>query len=290
MTITYKLHQSDTSTANPGEQPETTAQPESGNNYPLVILVHGLTCDGSDWAAVVSTLNQHSFDCMTVDLRGHGKSADLPGPYSVEQSGKDLAELITAKSLDNVVLVGHSMGTRVVLECRDRLPDPIRQIVFVDGSCQAQGDPELARQSMQTLLSEPDTTALMVSKMFEDMFGGTLDSRLSQQIIQRAANMPTGRVSQLLVDMHGWDAGELENSLLRLNAAARTGFSVLQSTSLDSARKRRNMRPGESSDYLDLLRTKVRRASIEVLENTGHFIQLEHPERVSKVIIKRFAV
>jgi len=100
--------------------------------------------------------------------------------------------------------------------------------------------------------------------------------------------MPTDRISQLLVDMHGWDAGELETALLRLNAAARTGFSVLQSTSLDSARNRRQLKQGESSDYLELMRTKVRRASIEVLENTGHFIQLEQPERVSDVIIKRF--
>ena len=288
MTITYKLHQSDTSTANPGETPENTGQPESACNYPLVILVHGLTCDGSDWAAVVANLNQRSFDCMTVDLRGHGASAGLAGPFTIEQSGKDLADLITAKSLDNVVLVGHSLGTRVVLACRDRLPEPIRQIVFLDGSCQAQGDPELARQSLQTLLREPDTTALMVQKMFEDMFGGTLDAQVSQQIIQRATNMPTSRVSQLLVDMHGWDAGELEHALLRLNAAARTGFSVLQSTWLDGSRNRRNMNQGESSDYLDLLRTKVRRASIEVLENTGHFIQLEHPERVGDVIVKRF--
>jgi len=90
------------------------------------------------------------------------------------------------------------------------------------------------------------------------------------------------------VDMHGWDAGELETALLRLNAAARTGFSVLQSTSLDSARNRRQLKQGESSDYLELLRTKVRRASIEVLENTGHFIQLEQPERVSDVVVKRF--
>jgi len=226
---------------------------------------------------------------MTVDLRGHGGSAGLAGPYSIEQSGKDLAELIVAKSLDNVVLVGHSLGTRVVLACRDRLPDPIRQIVFIDGSCQAQGDPELARQSMQTLLKEPDTTALMVRKMFEDMFGGTLDAQQTQHIIQRATNMPTGRVSQLLVDMHGWDAGELENSLLRLNAASRTGFSVLQSTWLDGSRNRRNMTQGGGSDYLELLRTKVRRASIEVLEDTGHFLQLEHPQRVSDVIVKRFA-
>lgn len=57
---------------------------------------------------------------VLVDLRNHGKSAEIEGllpPHNLENAAKDLANLVKAEGWDwPDVVIGHSMGGKVALQ------------------------------------------------------------------------------------------------------------------------------------------------------------------------------
>ncbi len=251
------------------------------------MLIHGLSCDETDWDAITAILRERKKAYLTVDLRGHGKSANLPGPYTIETMAADVAQLIREQNLQNLILVGHSMGTRVALAVRDSCRDAISQIIFVDGSCQATGDPELARQAVYDLFSNDAVYRNFLGRMFHDMFfdQNTHDAR--DTTIERALAMNKKVLTDVLGDMRAWDAASMISSLQRLNAATGTRFKIIQSTRVDGSMERRMLKASDEYDYLTLLRQYVGRAIFDIVEDTGHFIQFEKPQAIADLIDRR---
>ena len=87
----------------------------TGQGRPPIVFVHGFGCAHSDWDAQVSHLSPRR-QTIAVDLRGHGASPGTPNQCSIEQFGADVAEVMQTLALPPAVLVGHSMGCRVVVE------------------------------------------------------------------------------------------------------------------------------------------------------------------------------
>ena len=61
---------------------------------PPIVFVHGLGGSGHVWHGVVQAMSQHHH-CVTVDLRGHGRSQGR-GKLSVDGWAKDVHKLIAA--------------------------------------------------------------------------------------------------------------------------------------------------------------------------------------------------
>lgn len=80
-----------------------------GSGHRWIVFVHGLSCDRSDWRKQLQAL-QDDYRCLAVDLRGHGKSAQLSGPLDIETHASDLNHVMRSLNITNAVLVGHSMG------------------------------------------------------------------------------------------------------------------------------------------------------------------------------------
>jgi pimeloyl-[acyl-carrier protein] methyl ester esterase len=86
----------------------------TGSGRPLV-LIHGWAMHAGVWQGFSEELAEH---CMTVslDLRGHGSSRSLEGPYSFEQQARDVAALIEHLQIADAVLAGWSMGVAIILK------------------------------------------------------------------------------------------------------------------------------------------------------------------------------
>jgi pimeloyl-ACP methyl ester carboxylesterase len=66
----------------------------------------------------------------TLDLPGHGRS-DPPGRDNVTAYADDVAAFITALKLENIVIVGHSMGGAIAQTMALRHPDKVAGIILV---------------------------------------------------------------------------------------------------------------------------------------------------------------
>jgi pimeloyl-ACP methyl ester carboxylesterase len=102
-----------------------------GTGSPALVFVHGISCDQSYWRKQVGPFSK-DLQVVTVDLAGHGESGMGRKDWSMEAYGGDVAAVVGDLDLQNVVLVGHSMGGAVILEAARLLPGQVDGIVIVD--------------------------------------------------------------------------------------------------------------------------------------------------------------
>lgn len=109
---------------------------DGGSDRARVVLgAHGVTSTGAIWQLVADALP--GVRLLAPDLRGHGRSNGLPGPYGLVQQADDLARVLDAFDLDRVVFVGHSLGAFAGVRFAERHRDRLHALVLVDGGLPA---------------------------------------------------------------------------------------------------------------------------------------------------------
>jgi len=68
---------------------------------------------------------------LALDFRGHGKSEVTIAGYSIEQLADDVLKILTAIGIDQVVLVGHSMGGMVAQQFCLNHGEQVMELVLV---------------------------------------------------------------------------------------------------------------------------------------------------------------
>lgn len=96
-----------------------------------ILAVHGVTASHLTWPLIASLLPDAHV--IAPDLRGRGRSNELPGPWGMPQHADDLAAVLDALGVDSAVVVGHSMGAFASLVLANRHPDKVKSLVLVDG-------------------------------------------------------------------------------------------------------------------------------------------------------------
>lgn len=103
-----------------------------GDDDSPVICLHGIWDDGKYFADFPL---KGAFDGQKMylfDLRGHGESDKPDAGYGLNNYADDIVAFITERRLDNVVLVGHSLGALTSLLVAAAMPDRIRAMVLED--------------------------------------------------------------------------------------------------------------------------------------------------------------
>jgi pimeloyl-ACP methyl ester carboxylesterase len=84
-----------------------------GESGPAVVCVHGITSSRKSWQRTAQSL-QDRFRVFAYDQRGHGDSAAVTGPMTLQRSLQDLRDVVSAIG-QPVALIGHSWGGAVAL-------------------------------------------------------------------------------------------------------------------------------------------------------------------------------
>jgi pimeloyl-ACP methyl ester carboxylesterase len=102
---------------------------ERGEGEPLV-LVHGGAVDARFFDGNIGALAAR-FRVYALDLRGHGHTADVEGPFTYEALAQDTIDFVDTVIGAPAHLVGHSIGGAVVLHVALRRPDLVRRLVLI---------------------------------------------------------------------------------------------------------------------------------------------------------------
>lgn len=105
---------------------------DTGVGTPLVFL-HGWCVSSAVWQLQFEGLSA-SFRLIAPDLRGHGRSRSVQGPFGFEHFAADLAELLHFLDLKDVVLIGWSMGAQIALQAYDDLIGRLAGLVLVSAT------------------------------------------------------------------------------------------------------------------------------------------------------------
>ena len=82
---------------------------DHGSGKPI-ILIHGYPLSGASWEKQMPALLNAGYRVITYDRRGFGKSSQPTAGYNYDTFAADLREVITQLKLQDVTLVGFSMG------------------------------------------------------------------------------------------------------------------------------------------------------------------------------------
>jgi pimeloyl-ACP methyl ester carboxylesterase/uncharacterized membrane protein HdeD (DUF308 family) len=99
---------------------------------PLVVLLHGINSDGTDWRAVIDDIGPDC-RCIALDLLGFG---DSPKPLDCDYTADDHAAAVHATLLSLGVhspflLVGYSLGGDVALRFASTWPEMVRRLFLL---------------------------------------------------------------------------------------------------------------------------------------------------------------
>ena len=176
----------------------------NGAGSPPLVFVHGFACSHTDWQAQVEHFSARHMT-VAVDLPGHGATPAPPGPAASRSAAPRWRNCCAPDSLPPAVLVGHSMGCRVVLDAALRAPGQVAGVVLVDGSRFAAA----AIQAFEARFAAGEYRQL-VNGLFEQMFTERSDAKVVADAARRALALPEDVGRAMLISMVRYDIESLE--------------------------------------------------------------------------------
>ena len=101
-----------------------------GEGQPLIIL-HGLLGTLDNWMTLGKQFAELGLKVYLVDQRNHGKSPHL-SEHSYEKMSEDLNDFIEQHFIVDPIIIGHSMGGKVVMRYAFDYPNVAEKLIIAD--------------------------------------------------------------------------------------------------------------------------------------------------------------
>ncbi len=228
-----------------------------GTGRTAVVLVHGWACDLGVWRSQAAVL-EGRVRILALDLPGHGRSDKPTVPYSMAFMARAVNAVVEAAQVDQVVLVGHSMGTPVARQFYRLFGAKVKGIVVVDGALKSPGLDSAAIERTVQAFSGPGREA-MFEQMIAPMFPGEALAAARRDVIRMANATPphvvTGAMRGML-DPAIWGDDPIRVPVLAVMAKG----------------------PNWPPAYRAYVTRLVPELDYQELEGVHHFLMLERPD------------
>ena len=147
---------------------------EGDEGAPALLVAHSLGSDLNQWEPQMPSLTRR-FRVIRYDSRGHGLSEPTPGPYSVEQLGRDALAILDALKIKKAHYKGLSLGGAVGMWLMTNAPERIDRAILANTNA-CFGHPDVWNARIKQALAEGlDAMAL-----------GTMDRWFTRDFQERA--------------------------------------------------------------------------------------------------------
>ncbi|MCH7773491.1 MAG: 2-succinyl-6-hydroxy-2,4-cyclohexadiene-1-carboxylate synthase [Bacteroidetes bacterium] len=242
-----------------------------------ILMLHGFTGSLDDWREIHRLLNPN-FNYIGIDLVGHGKS-DSPvivDKYSPQALSKQINDLLNNLSIEQIIIVGYSMGGRAALSFAINHPNKIRGLILEGTTAGIESekirnerikiDEELADYIESHNIEE--FVELWMNKEIFNTQRRFSNEKLKNIRKKKTLNSKIGLANSL----RGFGTGRMGyfgNKLNQINCPVMliTGELDIKFTKINS-----------------VLKKKFPNAKHKIIKNAGHNVHLEEPERFVTVI------
>lgn len=104
-----------------------------GSGQPLVLLHGNLSTIGTSFGKMIPLLSE-TRRVIAIEQQGHGHTADIDRPFTIEQWAQDTTALLRHLGIEQADFFGYSSGGGLALEIALRSPDLVRKFVFAGGT------------------------------------------------------------------------------------------------------------------------------------------------------------
>ena len=114
-----------------------------------MILLHGGLMSGEMFEPILPSLVERH-QVITVDLQGHGRTADIDRPIDIRLMADDIAALIDHLGLEKPDVVGYSLGGGVALLTALKYPEKVGKLISASANIRRDAiPPEMLAQQAQ---------------------------------------------------------------------------------------------------------------------------------------------
>lgn len=106
------------------------AYSDQGSGNQTIIFVHGLASYIPAWKKNIEDLKS-SYRCIAIDLPGYGKSSKGNYDVSMDFFADAIQDLCKKLNIQQVILVGHSMGGQISIVTALKYPDLVTKLILV---------------------------------------------------------------------------------------------------------------------------------------------------------------
>ena len=236
---------------------------------PAVVLLHGFPDSWQVWESVIPRLAA-DYRVFALDQRGFGETDKPIGSYAAADFADDVAAFMDAVGVERAAVVGHSFGSFVAQNVAIRHPQRVDRLVLVGSGASFDNavGAEL-RALLPSIADSPDPE--LVREFQRSTFHHLPDAATFERLIGQSMKVP----------------GHVWRSLGPALAENRTdGLRTVQAPTLLVAGDRDTLFPLEEQHRLFRL---LPHAELTCYADTGHFIQVERPDRFAADLLEFLA-
>jgi pimeloyl-ACP methyl ester carboxylesterase len=234
----------------------------AGLGSPALVFVHGWSCDRTYWERQMEAFQSNHL-VVALDLAGHGDSGLDRKVWSMEAFGKDVASVVEKLDLNEVILIGHSMGGSVILEAERIVPRRVSALIAVDTFFNVEMILSQEQADQFLLPFRLDFRSTTRNYVTGYMFTPDTDASLKEAIATDMSLAPPEVATESLVHLVRYDT---PSALQNLGAPIHCINSDKYATEVDTAR--------QYAPSFD----------VSVLPGASHFLMMENPEAFNRLL------
>ncbi|KQC32531.1 alpha/beta hydrolase [Nonlabens sp. YIK11] len=241
-----------------------------GQGKPFVIL-HGFLGMADNWKTLGTQWSESGFEVHLLDQRNHGRSFHSD-EHNYDVMAADLKEYCDHHNLENIILLGHSMGGKVAMRAAVLYPELIDKLIIADIAPKPY-DPH--HSDIIHALESVDFTTINSRKDADAAVGRTISDKGTRQFLLKSLfrkdktsygwrfNLPALSQAQSMVGSH---------EPIEMPVQIPTMF----------------IRGGKSGYILDSDKAVIdhafAKAELHTISNAGHWLHAEQPDEFNRLV------
>jgi 3-oxoadipate enol-lactonase len=185
----------------------------TGQGQPLV-FINGLGSSTRDWEFQVAEFSR-TYQVITYDLRGHGRSDKPAGPYSIPQFAADSAGLLKALGVASAHIVGLSLGGAVAFQLALDYPQLVKTMTIVNSAPAMVGITPDAQKEVERRVAIVRQVGMraMGEALAPNLFPKPEHAALRQTFVERWAENDPQAYIEATLSMVGWNVTDRLGSI-----------------------------------------------------------------------------
>lgn len=243
-----------------------------GEGQPFIIL-HGFLGMGDNWKTLGKAFSDEGFQVHLVDQRNHGRSFH-DADFNYEILAEDLKDYCDYNELDEIILLGHSMGGKTAMMFATHYPEYVSKLIVADIA------PRFYPRHHQAILSG-----------LQALNSDELKSRVEAEDILKnyVSEFP---VRQFLLKNLYWKAKDHLGLRINLSALIDNIDEVGEALPIHLKYDGDTLfLKGDRSEYISeedekTIKSQFENAIIVTIENAGHWLHSENPEQFFRSVVQ----
>ncbi len=239
---------------------------EGPEDAPVLVLSNSLGTTLGMWDEQAPALGER-FRLLRYDHRGHGGSPVPPGPYSVEELGRDVMALLDRLGVERFTFCGLSIGGMVGMWLAGEAPERIERLLLCCTSARFAPDTFDSRARTVRAQGVSAIADAVVERWFTPAF-----RQEHPEIAERAWRM--------LLDTPAEGYAACCEAVRDAGLSGRLGTISAPTLVIAGADD-----PAAPPDQAELICDSIPDASLEVIPDAAHLANIEQPEAITQAIL-----